>query len=182
MLCPNDHSELKKASYHGVSIYECPKCHGMWFPQDELRIAKDNTDEDLRWLDFDLFAEKTGKFALVAGEMKCPKCGKTMQAKKYAGSGVIINVCPDQHGVWLDKGEFQKIIHYLEGRLVREPSGELAKDMVKQFEEIATGPEGAISELKDFLAVTKLYEMRLTAEHPWLDSVLTTYYAVTPFK
>lgn len=188
-MCPHDHIELKEKKYRGVTVFECEKCHGKWFAQDDLRLAKDATDEDLRWLDFELFEEKSGKFKTKDGAphqssagSACPVCKNPMQSKEYSESKVVIDVCTDNHGVWLDNKEFQKIIKYLETVLVTKPSSEYAKDVTEELKEIIGGPEGTASELKDFLAVTRLYEMRLTAEHPWLSSLLSTYYAVTPFK
>ncbi|MBI4084321.1 MAG: zf-TFIIB domain-containing protein [Candidatus Levybacteria bacterium] len=182
MQCPHCQSPLKKATYKGVHVYECEKKHGMWFVKDDLRLAKDSMSEELRWLDFDLFSEIEGKFQSAHGDRHCPICQAPMQALQYAHSKVVIDVCLHRHGVWLDKQEFQKIIHYLDTLLNKKTSSDYAKDVVKEFEEIATGSESKISEVKDFLAVSRLYEMRLIAEHPWMESVLATYYAVTPFR
>lgn len=181
-MCPNDHIELKEKKYRGVTVFECDKCHGKWFAQNDLRLAKDATDKDLRWLDFELFEEKSGKFKSGNNSLHCPVCKNPMRSKEYAESKVVIDVCTDGHGVWLNNKEFQKIIKYLETVLVTKPAAEYSKDVTEELKEIIAGPEGPTSELKDFLAVTRLYEMRLTAEHPWLESLLSTYYAVTPFK
>lgn len=182
MKCPYCQSSLSKSTYKGVHIYECDKRHGMWFAKDDLRQAKDNTSEELRWLDFDMFKDREGKFHTTQGQRLCPECFEAMQAKQYADSKVVIDVCNNKHGVWLDQREFQKIITYLDSLLNKKTSSSYASDLAKEFEEIATGSESTISELKDFLAVSRLYEMRLIAEHPWVESALATYYAVTPFK
>lgn len=182
MKCTHCQSTLSKSTYKGVHVYECDNCHGMWFAKDDLRQAKDNTSDDLRWLDFDLFSETEGKFHTLEGKRLCPVCSEPMLARQYADSKVVIDVCNNKHGVWLDQREFQKIITYLDSLLNKKTSSSYASDVAKEFEEIATGSESTISELKDFLAVSRLYEMRLIAEHPWVESVLATYYAVTPFK
>ena len=171
MRCPHCQSSLKKAVYKGVHVYECDACHGMWFAQD-----------DLRWLDFDLFSEAAGKFQTLDGKRFCPVCSGAMRARQYADSKVVIDVCSNKHGVWLDRREFQKIITYLDSFLNKKTSSSYASDMAKEFEEIARGSESKISEIQDFLALSRLYEMRLIAEHPWVESALATYYALTPFK
>ncbi|HXK37207.1 MAG TPA: zf-TFIIB domain-containing protein, partial [Candidatus Paceibacterota bacterium] len=56
MNCPECEVPLRRTDCYGVNIDECPKCLGRWFDRDELRRAKDRTDEDLRWMDFDPFA------------------------------------------------------------------------------------------------------------------------------
>lgn len=40
--------------------------------------------------------------------MKCPNCGTTLVMTDR--QGVEIDYCPDCRGVWLDKGELDKII------------------------------------------------------------------------
>ena len=40
--------------------------------------------------------------------MKCPNCGATLVMSDR--QGVEIDYCPDCRGVWLDKGELDKII------------------------------------------------------------------------
>lgn len=40
--------------------------------------------------------------------MNCPVCdGKLREVQKY---GVTVDICPDCKGVWLDRGELEKII------------------------------------------------------------------------
>jgi Zn-finger nucleic acid-binding protein len=40
--------------------------------------------------------------------MKCPKCNVTLLMSEK--QGVEIDYCPDCRGIWLDKGEMEKII------------------------------------------------------------------------
>lgn len=40
--------------------------------------------------------------------MKCPNCGSTLVMSER--NGVEIDYCPDCRGVWLDRGELDKII------------------------------------------------------------------------
>ena len=46
--------------------------------------------------------------------MKCPLCNVDLQMTER--SGVEIDFCPQCHGVWLDRGELDKIIE-ISGRL-----------------------------------------------------------------
>ena len=54
MLCPICKIELEKAIFYGVEVDYCPRCLGVWFEEDELRLAKDEKDKNLNWLDVDL--------------------------------------------------------------------------------------------------------------------------------
>jgi|SRR5581483_446345 len=36
MRCPKDGARLASVDHHGVSVDECPNCHGVWLDQGEL--------------------------------------------------------------------------------------------------------------------------------------------------
>jgi len=46
----------------------------------------------------------------LSDPLTCPRCNGTMQREHYANSGVEIDRCTC--GVWLDKGELEKIAVY----------------------------------------------------------------------
>lgn len=182
MRCPEDRSELETADYKGVPLKECPKCRGRWFDRDELRKAKDRTDDDLRWLDFDPFAEEADRFAVPSKGKRCPKDSTAMEALTYERSGVVIDRCPRCRGVWLNHGEFEKIIQYLEQIVSSEPSPQLAQDALKQLVTIPAGPKGVISEVRDFLAILQLLAQRLAVEHPRTAKAADRLYRLSPLK
>ena len=68
MQCPNDKEYLEKVLFHLVEVDYCPKCLGIWFDKDELRLAKDDKDKDLNWLDVDLWRDKS-KFKVLASKV-----------------------------------------------------------------------------------------------------------------
>lgn len=167
LKCPKCENNLKEITYKGVKINECENCKGKWFDRDELRKAKDRTDDDLRWLDFDLFEDKAGKYNTSPSKLNCPKDGVAMTALTYADSKVIIDKCDKCDGVWLDSNEFEKVIKYLEHVVILQPASQYAKDSLKEFTEILTGPENRISEIKDFMSVLWFFQLRLAVENPW---------------
>ena len=168
MNCPDCGSELRETNYCGIRIDECPRCLGRWLDRDELRRAKDRTDQDLRWLDFDLFGGDVGTRPAHRKVKLCPRCSDSMAVIAYETSGVFVDVCSNCHGAWLDHGEFEKIIRHLEHEAVSETAGQFGRDVEHQLAQVVTGPEGPISELRDFFAVLRLLEMRLAVEHPTL--------------
>lgn len=153
----------------------------MFFDRGELELARNNADEDLRWLDFVLFTADELK-KLQHDQVSCPRCHSDMEALQYAGSSVIISKCPDCQGVWLDTGEFEKMLNYLQRIVAAESSSELAEDWKRQAIEVLVGPKKESEELKDLMAVTRLLEERWTAEHPTIEKILEVYYELTPFK
>ena len=154
MKCPKCNGNFNQSDLKGVKIDECEKCNGKWFDRDELRKAKDRTDDDLRWLDFDLFDDNDQKYEAKSSERKCPKDSSNMTSLTYRDSKVVIEKCDSCKGVWLDNNEFEKIIKYLEHIVIATPASEYEKETLKEFSEIFTGPENTISEIKDFMSIS----------------------------
>jgi Zn-finger nucleic acid-binding protein len=182
LKCPDCQTKMHPTEYRGVRIDECPRCRGRWFDRDELRQAKDRTDDDLRWLDFDPFSQKAVSLGVASEERICPRCSVTMGSISYQASGVAIDKCNACHGIWLDHDEFEKIVKYLMKVMTSETASQYVRDAGKQFAEIVTGPEGVISEIRDFLAVLRLLEMRLAVEHPQIGEIANTIYSIAPIK
>jgi len=181
MHCPDCLNNLNEADFRGIKIQECGICRGRWFARQELSKAKDHVDQDLRWLDFDPFAKDAAKFAVPPEQKQCPHCERKMDSLTYERSGVVINRCLECQGVWVHHDEFEKIIQYLEHLLVSRPSQQYLVDSMRQFLELATGKEDFVSELKDFLVVLKLSELRVGVEHPNVASAIKKIYEYLPF-
>ncbi|HEX9780214.1 MAG TPA: zf-TFIIB domain-containing protein [bacterium] len=182
MGCPDCRAELGKLNDRGIEIKECPRCKGRWFSRDELKKAKARTDEDLRWLDFDPFGDDAPTATSETGRRHCPQCGQKMAVLSYAASKVVIDKCSRCRGVWLDHKEFGQIVAYLERLLLAKDTGELVKDAFRHFFRIAAQPDHAAAEVKDFLAVLKLLQMRIAAEHPAITKASERIYQAWPFK
>jgi uncharacterized protein len=45
---------------------------------------------------------------MSAEAMRCPKCGGEMPSRRR--NGVLIEQCRDCHGIYLDPGEFERLI------------------------------------------------------------------------
>lgn len=182
MQCARCRCELEQIDFKNITVNECPECHGWWFDRGELQKAKDNTDEDLRWINFDPFTKKGNRFnrvSVAAGA--CPKCSQPMTTLTYANSGVEIEKCERCRGVWLKHGEFKKIIAYLEDLVVSHSASEYVIDSIKQLLDIVTGSEEKISEVKDFLVVLKLLKLRAAVEHSKIAAVTNKIYEYLPF-
>lgn len=175
MKCPNCGNDFTSKTFHKVKIEECEKCQGLWFDRDELNNAKNSTDSDLAWINFDIFEEKGSKYEKNQGNKLCPKDSSSLQKFTYSHSKVSIDACPTCHGIFLDKNEFDKIISYLEKEVVSNTSGDWVKEALNEFNEILNGEEIKASELRDLLTVIKLGETRLSAEHEKITAILTFF-------
>jgi len=170
MNCPVDNEPLEKVLFHLVEVDYCPKCLGMWFDKDELRRAKDERDEQLNWLDVDLWRDKR-KFKISRGLKQCPSCRAGLVEVNYDDSKVKVDFCKMCGGIWLDRGEFKQIINYLKNKSDYEILNHYAKNLVVQLWEVFTGPEKLRSELEDFLTLIKLFNYKFVAQHPHISEL-----------
>lgn len=175
MKCPNCDGKLEEKTFKKVRIEECSHCHGMWFDQDELKKAKDSTDEDLSWLDFEIFEEKENKYSKKESDKQCPVDDTRLETLTYSHSKVSIDTCSNCYGIWLDSAEFEKIIKYLENEVITNTSGDWAKEALGQFGEILNAEDMKSSEFRDLFTILKLGETRLSAEHEKITAILTFF-------
>ena len=181
MECPIDGTTLETHKVHSINVEECIRCRGLWFQKDELRKAKDETDPDLKWLDFDLWSDQESFVADWSSRM-CPQCGKNMATISYGATGVTIDYCAEGHGIWLDKGEFQAIIEALDKELMAMDTSDYVTASLEEAKEIFVGGEGFVSEWKDFLTVTRLLQYRVLVENPKVEELLIALQTTSPFK
>jgi Zn-finger nucleic acid-binding protein len=201
MLCPICKIQLDRAVLSGVEVNYCPSCLGLWFEEDELRWAKDYKDRNLRWLDIDLWKDET-KFRISPGKKLCPRDRFPLYETAYGDSGihpvksakggarpvkseelfnrgkqfngVKVDVCNLCHGIWLDRGEFKKIIQYLREKADQEILNHYLKNLRSEFWEIFAGPETLKEEIEDFLIVLKLLNYKLAVQHPAIARIIAS--------
>lgn len=92
--------------------------------------------DDMRRAKEEQFFEEQNKAALARMKARkssaartCPVCSKGMEQR--ALMGVIIDVCPNNDGVWLDNGELEEIMKSSGGDMPRSESwfGSLLKGL-----------------------------------------------------
>jgi len=165
MVCPICKIDLEESLFHNTDVNYCPKCYGIWFEEDELRQAKDEKDKELQWLDTDLWADPK-KLKILHGIRFCPACRLPLYEVYYGNSGIIVDICTVCSGVWLDRGEFKKIIKYLQEKSNYEILHNYVLDLLKEGFEVFIGPETFKEEVSDFLALFKVLNYKFTTQHP----------------
>jgi Zn-finger nucleic acid-binding protein len=172
MVCPICKKNLEKAILYNVEVNYCAQCLGLWFEENELQWAKDEKDRSLRWLDTDLWEEKR-RFKICKGIRICPVCRLPLYEVYYGDSRIIVDVCNLCHGVWLDRGEFKKIIEYLRNKADFEVLNNYSKNLLEEFWEIFSGPETLREEILDFLTVLKLLNYKFSVQHPLITKIIS---------
>ncbi len=171
MKCPIDQIEMKKAVFYNTEVDYCPQCLGVWFSEDELRQAKDQKDPSLQWLDVDLWEDKT-KFQVGKTAKVCPIDFVPLYQIQYNGSETKVDLCDTCHGIWLNRGEFKKIIDYLKTKKADELLHHYLSSLVEEGKEIFVGPESFREEVDDFLMLVKLFNDKFVIQHPNISQII----------
>lgn len=174
MNCPICKIKLGKSIFYGVEVDYCPDCLGIWFEEDELRQAKDQKDEELNWFDIDIWEDKT-KLHISYGERMCPVCRLPLYEVYYGDSGIIVDVCSICNGIWLDRGEFKKIIKHLKERSDFEILNNYVKNLTREGFEVFTGPEPFKDEVEDFISILKILNYKFAAQNPAIVKIISTF-------
>jgi len=133
----------------GLEIYECPKCFGLWAPEERFDLlveraasaaaARDGSPED----DASSPRMDGGNPLDSALEYRrCPACDALMNRRNFQKrSGVIVDQC-HEHGTWLDAHELERIAGYvLSGRAAR---GAAAEATMKSERDIQAARESTL--------------------------------------
>jgi Zn-finger nucleic acid-binding protein len=172
MKCPKCEEQLKEVPFQGVKIDSCSSCKGYWFEDGELRKAKDEKEESLNWMDVDLW-ENEANFRISKNEILCPDCGMPLYEVNYGDSNIKIDVCNVCEGMWLDEGEFRKIIKYLKDKGGDKIMQEYFKTLLEETGEVFLGPESLEDEVKDVLTVLSLLKYRFAGKHPFISETIS---------
>ena len=142
MDCPNCSLDLYTDLYEGVEIDRCSKCCGTWLDEGEI-----TTIVHLHGEKFSLeLIQKTLDYTFEGipyedrkSKVACPICLSDMFPVNYAfSSGIIIDRCPNKHGIWLDRDELEKVQIYKEDQDKRFKGNEanwnaLVKSVAEDF-------------------------------------------------
>lgn len=172
MKCPKCSENLEEIKINSVKIDHCKSCGGLWFDRDELRIVRDHRDKNLSWLDFDLWKDRN-KLTTSGKSVDCPRDGKPLFKIKYDGTGVMVDVCLNCRGIWLDKDELDKIISALKAKISSETIPEYLNDLSGEVKELIVHPNQAEIELKHIMILMKLLEYRFVAQHPKILEIIS---------
>jgi Zn-finger nucleic acid-binding protein len=181
MNCPVDGSALQENRIGHVAVHECPQCNGMWFDEGELEKARDEANPNLSWMDFNLW-KSPQKYQVSVHHLTCPRDQRAMAMVVDEHSGIGVDICLECHGIWLESGEFQRILDALENEMASMPEGEYLRDSLREAGELLRSPGQFVSQWQHFTTVLRLMEFRVLSRNPRLRDTLMVLAATTPFK
>jgi Zn-finger nucleic acid-binding protein len=122
--CPRCNLPLGVEEHGDIVMETCDRCLGRWMDPDDLKAILDVIRLPVRGQ-----AVRTGvDLTDVTEDALCPRCAEPMLPFNYAGdSGVILDKCPHCGGLWLDKGDLERVL-----AVVSASEQDLARD-VKRF-------------------------------------------------
>lgn len=173
MTCPKcKNQELsEKIKIGSVTLDKCNSCGGTWFEGDELRQAKDEKATYAKWFDFDLWKDPKS-FSAEEGEHVCPTDNLPLYKLHYGKSDIEIDACKECNGIWLDKGEFERIIEYVKKQADYDVLSDYMGNLIQEGKEVFSGPESLRSEAADVLLLIKLFQYKFMTQHPNLTQIL----------
>ena len=93
-----------------VEVDHCVGCGGIWLDGGELELLLDDAGAKDRIL-FSFEADP----GIRGGRRKCPLCSKKMERVWCVrGKKLLIDRCPEHHGLWFDRGELQAVLPHAE--------------------------------------------------------------------
>lgn len=110
MQCPVCKTSMAILEHRDIELDYCLTCKGVWFDAGELELLFEAAGaRDFREMLDTLL--KQPEAATDEKKRRCPICRKKMK-KVSAGdnSPVVVDVCPDDDGVWLDHREIDELV------------------------------------------------------------------------
>ncbi len=129
--CPRCRETLQGMQLGTIRVSECAECGGLWVDPAVLQtLCNDREHHTAVIATLSSRAAPRSTIADIVRYVPCPTCAKLMNRTNFSHiSGVIIDVCRN-HGIWLDRGEMEHIIAFVE-------SGGLAKQREREIEQLA---------------------------------------------
>lgn len=105
MDCPVCRGPMIVLELNQVEIDFCLECEGVWLDAGELELLLESSEEKDAVLN-SFIVKKDSK----EKKRKCPICLKKMEKILCKDGKILIDKCPRNDGIWLDRGELYRII------------------------------------------------------------------------
>jgi Zn-finger nucleic acid-binding protein len=94
-VCPRDSGSLNSFRTREVDALQCDHCRGLWLPPETVARALGH-------------AVPSAPRLVARSSARCPCDGDCLTPVR--AHGIEIDVCPSCRGVWLDRGELDRIL------------------------------------------------------------------------
>lgn len=112
--CPRCKESLQALRLGATTVRECAACGGLWLDPATLQALCDAREEHAGVVSTLAARVPTQPAPDTVRYIPCPRCAKLMNRVNFArASGVVMDVCK-AHGVWLDRGELQRVVGFVD--------------------------------------------------------------------
>lgn len=142
--CPRCREQMQALRLGATEVRECGACGGLWLDPESLQKLADAREQHAEVMS----VLATRLPTTPAGEdvvrySPCPSCGKLMNRVNFAhSSGVIIDVCKT-HGIWLDRGELERLLDFIGSGGLAVARKREQERMIEELRRAAMPPSGA---------------------------------------
>lgn len=113
--CPHHGLALARNRINAIDTWRCERCEGIWLPGAVVAKVVGSAP---RW---------PARADTRATELFCPDDGTHLRS--FDADGIELDLCPHCHGLWLDRGELERIVR----RARREAAADEVRDMVEEL-------------------------------------------------
>ena len=106
-FCPRDKSALKDKALLNADVLVCPKCDGIWLPFQSAKSLYESRKILLPSKYYHDDDQYEIKYSRWESEINCPHDSSLLVTYKF--KKIEIDICSKCSGLWLDKGEFEKL-------------------------------------------------------------------------
>lgn len=116
LSCPRCREPMQALRLGDTVARECAACGGLWLDPESLQRLSDGREAQTEVVS--VLGARVPTMSTppdVVRYVPCPQCGRLMNRKNFAqSSGVVLDVCAN-HGVWLDRGELERVLGFVAG-------------------------------------------------------------------
>ena len=139
MICPVCKYDMLVVEYQNIELDYCNSCKGVWFDSGELELLlKSYGLEEPQAFFSGIFDSQEA--ASTEKKRNCPICSHKMKKTMVGGQPeILIDACPDKHGLWFDGGEVTQLIGCLAGE--QSPEGDFGEHVISFLGEVFKTPD-----------------------------------------
>ncbi len=112
MECPVCRESMVIIEYESIELDYCVGCMGIWFDSGEVELLLEKAGVSV--------PSDALKLVDASSELRelsrpCPLCRKNMRKVSPPETGIILDQCPDNEGLWFDAGEVGETVKQMAG-------------------------------------------------------------------